>query len=142
MIFRGRKLDISLPYLPADDSNEISSVTCIWFLNNDVTTGTLEVNSFFPVLSLLSYLLDVFDNQIANNMDRVQNIPRAVLSDRVHSVCIQNRKIVQSLRSSLIRVHSVCFRWLVGFVALRPKSTAMVIAGRSVHLTTLFPGQA
>ena len=37
-------------------------------------------------------------------------------------------------------------RWIqflvVGFVALRPKSTAMVIAGRSVHLTTLFPGQA
>ena len=32
--------------------------------------------------------------------------------------------------------------WLVGFVALRPKSTAMVIAGRSVNLTTLFPGQA
>ena len=31
---------------------------------------------------------------------------------------------------------------LVGFVALHPKSTAMVIAGRSVHLTTLFPGQA
>ena len=28
------------------------------------------------------------------------------------------------------------------FVALRPKSTAMVIAGRSVHQTTLFPGQA
>ena len=28
-----------------------------------------------------------------------------------------------------------------GFVALRPKSTAMVIAGRSVHLTTLFPEQ-
>ena len=26
--------------------------------------------------------------------------------------------------------------------ALRPKSPAMVIAGRSVHLTTLFPGQA
>ena len=26
--------------------------------------------------------------------------------------------------------------------ALRPKSTAMVIAGRSVHLYTLFPGQA
>ena len=30
---------------------------------------------------------------------------------------------------------------LVGFVALRPKSTSMVIAGRSVHLTALFPGQ-
>ena len=33
-------------------------------------------------------------------------------------------------------------RLLVGFVALRTKSTAMVIAGRSVHLTTLFPVQA
>ena len=32
--------------------------------------------------------------------------------------------------------------YLFVFVALRPKSTAMVIAGRSVHLTTLFPGQA
>ena len=30
----------------------------------------------------------------------------------------------------------------VCFVALRPKSTATVIAGRSVHLITLFPGQA
>ena len=30
----------------------------------------------------------------------------------------------------------------VCFVALRPKSTAMIMAGRSVHLTTLFPGQA
>ena len=31
---------------------------------------------------------------------------------------------------------------LLLFVALRPMSTAMVIAVRSVHLTTLFPGQA
>ena len=30
----------------------------------------------------------------------------------------------------------------VCFVALRPMSTAVVMAGRSVHLTTLFPGQA
>ena len=37
----------------------------------------------------------------------------------------------------------VClFFCLFVFVALRPMSTAMVIAGRSVHLTTLFPGQA
>ena len=33
-------------------------------------------------------------------------------------------------------------RFVCLFVALRPKSTAIVIAGRSVHLTTLFPGQA
>ena len=37
---------------------------------------------------------------------------------------------------------SVLHYLFVCFVALRPKSTAMVIAGRSVHLTTLFPGQA
>ena len=30
----------------------------------------------------------------------------------------------------------------VHFVALCPKTTAMVMAGRSVHLTTLFPRQA
>ena len=30
----------------------------------------------------------------------------------------------------------------VCFVALRPKSTAMVMAGRSIHLSTLFSGQA
>ena len=30
----------------------------------------------------------------------------------------------------------------VCFIALRPKSKAMGMAGRSVHLTTLFPGQA
>ena len=34
------------------------------------------------------------------------------------------------------------FVLFVCIVALRPKSTAMVMAGRSVHLTTLFPGQA
>ena len=30
----------------------------------------------------------------------------------------------------------------VCFVALHPKSTAMVMVGRSVQLITLFPGQA
>ena len=44
---------------------------------------------------------------------------------------------LQSLKSPLAGISPH-----VGFVALRPKSTAMVIAGRSVHLTTLFPGQA
>ena len=41
------------------------------------------------------------------------------------------------------RGHFHAFRSLfVCFVASRPKSTNMVMAGRSVHLTTLFPGQA
>ena len=35
-----------------------------------------------------------------------------------------------------------CFVLFVCFVALRPKSTSMVIAGRSVHLATVFTGQA
>ena len=38
--------------------------------------------------------------------------------------------------------HSDANSLFVCFVALRPKSRAMVMAGRSVHLTTLFPGQA
>ena len=42
--------------------------------------------------------------------------------------------------NNYIHEHVICL--FVCFVALRPKSTAMVIAGRSVHLTTLFPGQA
>ena len=41
-------------------------------------------------------------------------------------------------RSKLLKMVFVLFV----FVALRPMSTAMVIEGRSVHLTTLFPGQA
>ena len=36
----------------------------------------------------------------------------------------------------------ITFFLLLFFVALRLKSTAMVMAGGSVHLTTLFPGQA
>ena len=42
--------------------------------------------------------------------------------------------------SAVIVLNIVCLFCL--FVALRPKSTAMVIAGRPVHLTTHFPGQA
>ena len=41
-------------------------------------------------------------------------------------------KVINSMKDCLF----VCF------LALRPKSTAMVMAGRSVHLTTRFPGQA
>ena len=50
----------------------------------------------------------------------------------------------------VVHWHSNVLFCLFVFVALRPKSTAMVrpkstamvIAGRSVHLSTLFPGQA
>ena len=51
------------------------------------------------------------------------------------------------LQHSVSHFGDFCTLWegvclFVCIVALRPKSTAMVIAGRSVHLTTLFPGQA
>ena len=55
------------------------------------------------------------------------------------SLASHNVRDLDEVSSGLARV---LVGWLVGFVALRPKSTAMVIAGRSVHLTTLFPGQA
>ena len=42
---------------------------------------------------------------------------------------------------SFFIIYGSCLSLFVCFVALRPKSTAMVMAGRSVHQTTLFPGQ-
>ena len=47
-----------------------------------------------------------------------------------------------SVTEAYILIRDILFVCLFVFVALRPMSTAMVIAGRSVHLTTLFPGQA
>ena len=41
-------------------------------------------------------------------------------------------------KCKIIPIKCLC----VCFVALRTKSTAKVMAGRSVHLTKLFPGQA
>ena len=54
----------------------------------------------------------------------------------------KNSKIKQEETENVKRIQTMnvsnqCFV-LFCFVALRPKSTAMVIAGRSVHLTTLF----
>ena len=65
-------------------------------------------------------------------------------------VGVQNRKAehpvltwtANGLNKKLVLQVQLRCGWLVGFVALHPKSTAMAIAGRSVHLTTLFPGQA
>ena len=46
-----------------------------------------------------------------------------------------------SIQTGTISAAAVSYLISVCFVALRPKSTAMVMAGRSVHLATLFPGQ-
>ena len=47
-----------------------------------------------------------------------------------------------SLSAKMLVIRAGMHQIVCLFVALRPKSTAMVIAGRSVNLTTLFPGQA
>ena len=52
---------------------------------------------------------------------------------------------VNLFRHPTLIEHGLCtksFCLFVRFVALCPKSTAIVMAGRSVHLTTHFPGQA
>ena len=60
--------------------------------------------------------------------------------------CDKYQNLAHNLQQGPYRQACVKFkefsRFFGCFVALRPKSTAMVIAGRSVHLTTLFPGQA
>ena len=59
--------------------------------------------------------------------------------------CIKNNTDVNQSNAKMneyiyiSRSRSICL--FVCFVALRPKSTAMVIAGRSVHLSTLFLGR-
>ena len=51
-------------------------------------------------------------------------------------------RFFSSVRENHELVCVVIVTLFVCFVALRPKSTVMVMAGWSVHLTTLFPGQA
>ena len=46
------------------------------------------------------------------------------------------------IRFELLNVEHCLFVCCVRFVAGRPKSTAMVMVGRLVHLTTPFPGKA
>ena len=62
---------------------------------------------------------------MANSVDPDQTAP-------IGAVCSGSTLFASILNLSVI----VCL------FALRPMSTAMFIAGRSVHLTTLFPGQA
>ena len=53
----------------------------------------------------------------------------------------RNKKVNCFGSHSKIKSCSLVHFCFICFVALRPKSTAMVMAGRSVHLTTLFPEQ-
>ena len=76
-------------------------------------------------------MCDVPTTYVAENKETVLNI-------YLHLNPVSYPLSLPRLNISVISI-IVC---LFLFVALRPMSTAMVIAGRSVHLTTLFPGQA
>ena len=56
----------------------------------------------------------------------------------IFDVSMKEKRVYGSLCFELLPQQMILFV----FVALRPMSTALVIEGRSVHLTTLFPGQA
>ena len=62
-----------------------------------------------------------------------------LLCNNICPVCTHIQVAIKKVISTFS--HEIAIVCLFIFVALRPKSTAMVIAGRSVHLTTLFPGQ-
>ena len=49
--------------------------------------------------------------------------------------------LIAAMIDLLASTHCLFFCFFC-FVALRPKSTAMIMPGRSVDLTTPFPGQA
>ena len=64
----------------------------------------------------------------------VYHIHQPLQRDITYMIIVKNDLVVCKNQ----RRRSSCVCLFVCFVALRPKSTAMVIAGRSVHLTTLF----
>ena len=83
----------------------------------------------------ISYLIFFENREISKNLSSATVVIGAL---RVNNLTSEQLKHVP-----IQKLQICCVSWyfgLVGFVALRPKSTAMVIAGRSVHLTTLFPG--
>ena len=60
------------------------------------------------------------------------------VTTRVKTAWKKFRELLPVLTSRHLSYKTRLFVCLFVFVALRPMSTAMVIAGRSVHLTTLF----
>ena len=80
------------------------------------------------------FFLALLGLKVINPRDRVSTINNTPLG------CYG--ELIRSDQSifSLYLYEPVCL--FVCFVALCPKSTAMVMTGQSVHLITFFPGQA
>ena len=86
----------------------------------------IDLNNFFDSV-IFEIKKKCFVSQI---LAPIKNV-KQVLIEPVHE--ISNNVVCATSKASDL---------FVCFVALRPKSTAMVMVGRSVHLSTLFPGQA
>ena len=65
----------------------------------------------------------------------MQRLNGYIYGPRVRCMKKKHEQKIRYISLIIITQTDVLF---VCFVALRPKSTALVIAGRSVHLTTLF----
>ena len=93
---------------------------------------------------------DVFDalNTTSRYLDKMlnNNVYFDNMVSQIYPSELQlNKANTSDTKATFLDLHLSISNYIVLFVcfcALRPKSTAMVIAGRSVHLTTLFPGQA
>ena len=74
-----------------------------------------------------------------SNIRHIEKNPKMIQSLEILKLaaCLQN---INNFRFTI--TFSLALGLFVCFVALRPKSTAMVMAGGSVHLNTLFPEQA
>ena len=81
-------------------------------------------------------LMSLSDDKQADVIDAFNTTSR-YLDDILNINNVNFDNMVSQIYPSELQLSNVCL-----FVALRPKSTAMVMAGRSVQLTTLFPGQA
>ena len=77
------------------------------------------------------------------DMVSVTSVSRYVTSaSRYHSrFSVYIRGLIPRNSPSQLRLGFLFVCFFVCFLALRTKSTAMAMAGRSVHITTLFPAQ-
>ena len=96
---------------------------------------SISLNSFVLLEHLYSYVTDF------NTRNKLLTHKLLKQGHRYHKLRKTFSKFYRRYYTETKKKRPI-FICLFVFVALRPMSTAMVIAGRSVHLTTLFPGQA
>ena len=119
---------------------------------------TIYISFIRPLLEYADVVWDIYTQQEANELEKIQNEAARIVTGATKLASIQS--LLESLTLRREKHKLVLFYKMINylapeylsslvpptclfvFVALRPKSTAMVIAGRSVNLATLFPGQA